>query len=421
MKRRFLAAVMTAMLTVGLLAGCGDAGGSGGSTGGDAGGDANAADAGNDAADAGSAGDDTGADTESDATGAGTGSDSAAAADLNEITIAVPFADSGVMFMNQMSYNLNEKLGPVAKVKTVYQASTFDADGCLTFVESEIAAGVDGLMFCPPSDSVLPTICSLCDEAGVYWAISMRSINDEEIKAMCEASPYYVGNCYEDEENTGYLVGKYLGESDAKKIAIITTTKGDTTGDAREAGLARACEEFDIEIVGEARGLAQASDVTNAVESFLSANADLDAVFCVGTTVTGVQEISVKAVQDSGREDVKVVCIDHPEGITALFETGILTYSVGTPSFALDMYVCGIKLVNAVQGTPISGSLEGKSTNFVDMAEIRTVEEAKAYEEAGSNPEYGFFEEDELQQMMRWNNPDFDESALQELLSNYEL
>ena len=49
------------------------------------------------------------------------------------------------------------------------------------------------------------------------------------------------------------------------------------------------------------------------------------------------------------------------------------------------------------------------------------MEEAKAYEEAGSNPEYVFFEEDELQQMMRWNNPDFDESALQELLSNYEL
>ena len=422
MKRRLLAACITAMLAVGLLAGCGDtgAGGSAGN-GNDAGAEKDAgsdADAGTDAADAGSAGNDG---TEAAKADDGEPAAPAADVDLKEITIAVPFADSGSMWMNQMSYNLNNKLGPVANAKIVYQASTFDADGVLSFVESEIAAGVDGLMFCPPSNSVLPTICSLCDEAQVYWAISMRSINDEEIKAMCEASPYYVGNCYEDEVNTGYLVGKYLGESGAKKIAIISTTKGDTTGDAREVGLAKACEEFDIEIVGEARGLAQASDVTNAVESFLSANADLDAVFCVGTTVTGVQEISVKAVQDSGREDVKVVCIDHPEGITALFETGILTYSVGTPSFALDMYVCGIKLVNAVQGTPISGSLEGKSTNSVDMAEIRTVEEAKAYEEAGSNPEYVFFEEDELQQMMGWNNPDFDESALQELLSNYEL
>ena len=102
--------------------------------------------------------------------------------------------------------------------------------------------------------------------------------------------------------------------------------------------------------MGEARGLTQASDVTNAVESFLSANAELDAVFCVGTTVTGVQEITVKAVQDSGRKGVQVVCVDHPDGITDLFESGTLTYSIGTPSFALDTYICAIKMVNAIQG-----------------------------------------------------------------------
>ena len=350
MKRRLLAACMTAMLAVGLLGGCGDTGAGGGAgSGSDAGAGADAgsdADAGADTADAGSAGNDG---TEAAKADDGEPAAPAADVDLKEITLAVPFGDSGAMFLDQMSYNLNNLLGPTANMKAVYQPSTLDADGCLTFVESEIAAGVDALMICPPSDSVLPTVCSLCEEAEVYWCITLRSINDEEIKAMCEASPYYVGNCYEDEVNTGYLVGKYLGESGAKKIAIITTTKGDTTGDAREAGLAKACEEFDMEIVGEARALAQASDVTNAVESFLSANADLDAVFCVGTTVTGVQEISVKAVQDSGREGVQVVCIDHPEGITSLFETGILTYSVGTPSFALDMYVCAVKLVNAAQ------------------------------------------------------------------------
>ena len=217
MKRRLLAACITAMLAVGLLAGCGDtgAGGSAGN-GNDAGAEKDAgsdADAGTDAADAGSAGNDG---TEAAKADDGEPAAPAADVDLKEITIAVPFADSGSMWMNQMSYNLNNKLGPVANAKIVYQASTFDADGVLSFVESEIAAGVDGLMFCPPSDSVLPTICSLCDEAQVYWAISMRSINDEEIKAMCEASPYYVGNCYEDEVNTGYLVGQYLGESGAQ-------------------------------------------------------------------------------------------------------------------------------------------------------------------------------------------------------------
>lgn len=341
---------------------------------------------------------------------------------LKEAKIAVPFADSGMVWQNQMSYNLNNYLGPASNTEFVYQAATFDADGILTFVESEIAAGVDGLILCPPSDSILPTICTLCEEAGVYWGISMRTIGDEEIKAMCEASEYYVGNCYEDEENTGYQVGQYLGENGAKKIAIISTTKGDTTGDAREAGLAAACDEYGMEIVGESRGLTQASDVTNAVESFLAANADLDAIFCVGTTVTGVQEITVKAVQDAGCEDVEVVCIDHPDGISSLFDTGVLTFSIGTPSFSLDMYVTTLKVVSAIQGYPISGEeTEGKSSNFIAMATVTGAEEAQAYEEASSDSEYVFFDEDELSGMLPWNNADFNEAALQEILDNFEL
>ena len=342
-------------------------------------------------------------------------------ANLKEITVAVPMADTGTTFLNQLSYNQNNILGPAANVKFVYQQSTFDADGILTFVESQIAAGVDGLTFCPPSDSVLPTIATLCEEAGVYWCVAMRTIQDEDIRALCEASPYYVGNCYEDEEETGYQVGEFLGKQGVKKIAIITTTKGDTTGDAREVGLARACEEFGMKIAGEARGLTQASDITNAVESFLSANADLDVVFCVGTTVTGAQEVAVKAVQDSGRESVQVVTVDHPEGITALFETGILTYSIGVPSFALDTYICNLKVVNAIQGTPISGEKEGISSNFISMAAVTSLEEAKEYEAASGDNAYIFFDKEEIESMLGWNNPEFNEAALQTLLDNYEL
>ncbi len=344
-----------------------------------------------------------------------------AEAELKEIKVAIPFADSGLISFEQLAYNLAEKLGSESNCEFVHQAPTFDADGVLTFVESEIAAGVDGLIICPPSDSVLPTICTLCEEAGVYWGITFRTINDEEIKAMCEASPYYVGNCYEDEEETGYLVGKYLGENDMKKVAIISTTKGDTTGDAREAGLARAAEEFGLEIVGEARGLTQASDVTNSVESFLSANSDLDAVFCVGTTVTDVQGITVKSIQDAGRDDVKVVCIDHPDGIVDLFETGVLTYSIGTPVFTLDCYLTALKVVNAAQGTPISGANETNSTNNIAMTAVTSIEEAQAYSDAASNPEYIFFEDDELSQMLKWNNDAFDEASLQEVIDNFEL
>lgn len=81
-------------------------------------------------------------------------------------------------------------------------ALDFTPDGTITFVESQIAAGADGLFLCPPAESVLPTITQLCDEAGVYWGITLRTIEDEEIRKMVEGSEYYVGNCYENEEDT---------------------------------------------------------------------------------------------------------------------------------------------------------------------------------------------------------------------------
>lgn len=391
MKRNLVSIVVAAILVLTTIVGCGGTGNTGGT---------------------------------GEATGVGEAAEAqtSEAKDLKAIKVAVSFPDSGLTSFEQMANNFKDILGPAANCEFVHQAPTFDADGVLNFVESQIAAGVDGLFICPPSDSVLPTIANLCEENQVYWGITFRTIVDDDIRAMCEASEYYVGNNYEDEEETGYMVGKYLGEHDVQNVAIISTTKGDTTGDAREAGLARASEEFGFKVVGEARGLAQASDVTNAVESFLSANADLDAIFVVGTTVTDAQGLTVKAVMDAGRQDsVQVVCIDHPDGIVDLFETGVLTYSVGTPVFTLDCYLVGLKLVNAIQGTPISGEVKGRSTNHISMAEVTSVEEAQVYAAAASDPKYVFFDADEISQMLGWNNPEFDEAALQDTIDNFKL
>ena len=55
------------------------------------------------------------------------------------------------------------------------------------------------------------------------------------------------------------------------------------------------------------------------------------------------------------------------------------------------------------------------------MAVVSNAEEAKVYEEASSNNEYTFFDEKETKDLLRWNNPQLDESGLQSVLDNYEL
>lgn len=210
-----------------------------------------------------------------------------------------------------------------------------------------------------------------------------------------------------------------MGEQGYKKIAIISQTKGDTTCDAREAGLAKACEEFGMEIVGESRGHMQASDTTAAVESFLSANSDLDVVFIVGTTANGAHEATVKAIQDAGRaDDVKLVTIDFPTEIEADFESGVLVYSYGPASSALDPIVTMLKVINAIQGTPINddGSC---STHLINLVEIDNLETAKVYSEISGNKDFLLFDNENIQQLFKWSNQELTSDSLQEILDNY--
>ncbi len=345
----------------------------------------------------------------------------AAAAFAADYTVAVPLPESGITLFEIMRSNMNQ-LGELTGGEFINAPAELTPDGTLSFVEAQVAAGVDGLIIIPPSDSVLPTVTTLCEEAGVYWGISMRTISDPDVKAMVEASPYYIGNCYEDEYSSGYNCGKWMGEAGYKKIAIISQAKGDTTCDTREIGLADACEEYGMEIVGESRGHSQASDATQATESFLAANADLDAVFVVGSAVTGEHEAVLKAIQDAGRSDqVSLVTVDFPNDMVTDFESGILKYSFGPVSLAYDPTVLLIKLVNAIKGTPILNADGGTvTTTSMTVIGIDNVEDATEYMNILGNPEFLFFTEEEINDMLVENNPDFNEAALQEVIDNYK-
>lgn len=339
--------------------------------------------------------------------------------ELKEYSLAVPFGEATNMVAETVRTNSDE-LEELTNGKVLNADVGLEADEAIAFVEGQIAAGVNGLIICPPSDSVLPTIAQQCEEAGVYWGITMRDISDPEIKELVEASPYYVGNCYVNDETSGYNCGKWMGEQGYKKIAIISQTKGDTTCDARERGLAQACEEYGMEIVSESRGHLQASDTTAAVESFLSANSDLDAVFIVGTTVNGAHEAAVKAIQDAGRdEDVKLVTIDFPTEIEADFESGVLVYSYGPASPALDPTITMLKVINAIQGTPINddGSC---STHVINLIEIDNLETAKEYSKISGNKDFVLFDEEAIQELFKWENEDLTSESLQEILDNYK-
>jgi len=289
--------------------------------------------------------------------------------------IAVGLPDSGSTMFSLMSNNVKTFVESTGG-KVVFQGGVgASADATIQFVEDQIAAGANGIIISPPADSVLPTVSSMCEEAGVYWGITFRTIKDQAIKSQIESSKYYVGNCFEDEANTGYQVMTNLNKLVVKKIAIISQAKGNTTTDLREEGINKACEQYGMKVVTEARSLTQASDATSATESFLSAYPDLDCVFIVGTTGTGMHEAVAKAIKDAGRQDkVKMATIDFPDSMVELFKSGMLDTCSGLPSWGYDPFMITTVLANKCMGTPISETPVTLTCSMFDISDTATAE-----------------------------------------------
>ena len=366
--KKLLAGMLSAVLVLGCLAGCGKSG-------------------------------EESADTpNADASEEAEEPKEAPASKADGFKIAVGLPDSGATMFSLMSNNIiamAEAMGGTVVFQGGVGAS---ADATIQFVEDQIAAGVNGLTISPPSDSVLTTVTTLCEEAEVYWGITFRSIQDDE--------------------DTGYRVMANMNKSGVKNVAIISMAKGNNTTDLREQGAQRACEEFGMQIVAEARDLTQASDATNAAESFLTAYGDLDAIFVVGTTGAGMHEAVAKAISDAGKSDtVKLATIDFPDSMGELFEQGALITCSGAPSWGFDPFIISSVLMNTCKGTPISD----KPVNIaIPMFDINEVDTANKWLEKYGDASNLYFETDYISQTLdKANNGDLTEESLTGIVEQF--
>ena len=277
---------------------------------------------------------------------------------VEHFVIGFPEAPVDVPAVKAIKLN-TQKVAEAAGGEMKNEVFDFTPEGTVDAVEKMINNGVQGVKITPSSDSIIPTILNMCEEAGVYFILSMRTIGDDSVRALCEESEYFLGCVYEDEYNCGYELGKALAEaladSDNKTYALIGTTVGDTTGDERERGLAAAAEEFGLTQVAEVRALEQASDASQAVESFLASYPDLGGIIRVASTASGDVSAICTTLKESGKAgQVKFITqgVDD-ESASAYLDDGTISATMGN-NMSLDSFIATAILVNAVTGNRIS-------------------------------------------------------------------
>lgn len=294
-----------------------------------------------------------------------------------------------------------------------------DADQTIAAIEAAINAGVDGLMFTPSADSMLPTVTKLCEEAGVYFAITFRTIKDEEVKKIVEASPYYAGNTYESEFDAGYYVTNLMAEQGIKQLAFFSIQKGDVTADAREAGMRQACEEHGVEIVGELRSPAQASNATEAVESWIASYPDLDGILILSTQTAGVFEAVQGAIESNDKiGEVFMGSVDFTDDMVTSFETGTLVALCGGHAMP-DRALCSVILTNAVLGTPLNG--DKPASIHVPFLYLDAAEQAQQFQDLVLGGEPIYYEEECRELFLQWYNPDVNLETVQEVAYQWSM
>jgi len=324
----------------------------------------------------------------------------------------------GIISSKQSYINAN-LIVETAGGKLINGESDFSPDSLVRAVEKLIASGCDGVMFTPMSDSSLSFIVEMCEEAHVYWTISLRAIHDARIRKQVEESPYFVGMVMENDEAVGYEIMSVLGEQGAKKVAVFSTTTLDTTGAARERGMSLAAAEQDMDVVAIIRNPWRSEDVSASVKSLMDAYPDLDAIYRVGTFAWGTSTAILNAICDAKKADrIRYVTADLEEELGVFFDRGIISVATGG-HIPLDSSLAAALLVNTLMGSPLKE--DGSVTLQINPLVIRSGDELRAYYSVVDDGTAIFSAETAKQKLMKWLNTDLTVQSFQELIDNYSI
>ena len=328
-------------------------------------------------------------------------------------TVGMPGAESPTR-----PYNVNAKaIVEAAGGRFLTEPYEHTPEGSVKVVKNLIAAGCDGIILFPMSDTSLPYIAELCEEAGVYWTITAREVRDVRIQQQVEASPYFVGMVAENEEAVGYGVTEVLGHQGATKMAVFSTTGLDTTGAARERGMRLAAEEYGIQVVNIIRNPMRGEDVSSVVESMLKAYPSLDAFLCLGTLFNSTSTVILNTVWDAGKaETVRFAAIDFEPDMDVFFDRGLISIAFGG-HIPLDASLAAALLANTLMGTPLEEN--GPVTLRIDPFAIQRGEELRRYYEIVENGTGIFSPDSAKRKLFKWESPDITVQSIQELIDDY--
>ncbi len=315
-----------------------------------------------------------------------------------------------------------EKLVKQVEGEVVIDSNATSPETQIQSAENLIAGGCNCILIVNYSDTMLPKLAQICQDNEVYFGLQWRKVVSDEIAAELEKCEYFVGNTCEDEQEISRRLATNLSKGGAKKIGMIGRAVGDTTHDARWAGVVEVCESTDMELVAEYRGqgAASAAETMEAVEKFIAGNPDLDAVFLTGGTASQLEGALAALDKHKKRGEIKLAVVDFIDAdlMKEYLEDGTL-FSIAGGHYVDPIFTAAM-LINAVEGNRLSEKPEQIDLQFIDFQSYEDAVNYYQYVENDADGVYAYTEE-ELGQMIKSLNPDLTIDSLRATAAAYTI
>lgn len=281
--------------------------------------------------------------------------------------------------------------------------------------ENLIAAGCDGIMSIPMSDTVSYKTAQACESAGIKVAYCFRDIHDEAMREEVEAMECYVGQCQEDEAGTAKAMVEYMVEQGYGKFGIGYVNPAHALIQ-RNVGVDEGLAETGAEKLAEYT-IPDAMDPqqhVSAINNFASAYPNMDAVILTSTSQGGGEAV-YNAVLSSGK-DMKIAAFDTFDGMMDGFEKDVIKCIVG--GMYPDALFTFMALYNAVDGNPLSDEPIHLSQGYLL---IRNAEECEVYDTYVADPDYRIYNEEAIKSMAVRYNEELTLESFQALQADFSM
>lgn len=213
-----------------------------------------------------------------------------------------------------------EKAGAEFNIDVQFRGPKYDDDTAsqIKLVELFIRQGVDAIVLAPNQKEALKDVVKKATEKGIEVVIIDSAVAGEYHKSFIATD--------------NFLAGKRAGEELAKlvdknsKIMLTRYNKGNSSTDLREAGFVEAMKKAGLTISIDEYGGATVGATYRTLDSIVSNNRDIDAIFAPNESSTVGMLKLLKKYNMAGK--VNIIGFDFSDDIKVALQDGSLNGTI---------------------------------------------------------------------------------------------